>query len=63
MPKYVPAPGDVVTTPEATFPMTVETFNEFDMTCSLVGFAPGSAELTRLSRVCAMELAPATAAE
>jgi hypothetical protein len=62
MPKYLPKPGDVVTTPEATFPMTVESFNQADMTCALVGFAPGSAELTRLPRVCAMELTPATAA-
>ncbi|WP_188556544.1 hypothetical protein [Hymenobacter glacieicola] len=52
----MPKTGDVVTTPETTFPMTVESFDPNTMTCALVGFAPGSAELTRLDQVCAMEL-------
>jgi hypothetical protein len=61
MPNYTPKPGDVVTTPEATFPMTVESFNPADMSCALVGFAPGSTELTRLDWVCAMDLKPVAA--
>jgi hypothetical protein len=48
MSKYTPEIGDVVTTPATTFPMTVEAFNPNTMLCTLVGFAPGSVELTRV---------------
>lgn len=56
MPTYTPKPGDVVTTPETTFPMTVEAFDEQRNLCALVGFDPQTNELLRLPQVCAKEV-------
>lgn len=58
MKKYVPKPGDVVTTQQIDFPMTVETVNENTWICSLIGFDPATQQLVTLPEVCMSAVLP-----
>jgi hypothetical protein len=62
MPKYIPQPGDVVTTPQVAFPMTVEAVNQSTCLCALAGFDPDTNQLVQLPDVCLMEVQPVEAA-